>query len=52
MEEHNDGVGKSHYDEYDLIIIGAGPSGLFCAVNSAKIGRKILLIEKKDSPGR
>ena len=52
---------------YDLIIIGAGPSGLFCAVNSIQNdtrqrdvfqkntyqkGRKILILEKKSSPGR
>jgi predicted Rossmann fold flavoprotein len=52
MEKHDDDVDKGHCEEYDLIIIGAGPSGLFCAVNSAQIGRKILLLEKKDSPGR
>ena len=39
-------------DEYDLIIIGAGPSGLFCAINSGQKERKILILEKKDSPGR
>jgi predicted Rossmann fold flavoprotein len=39
-------------EEYDLIIIGAGPSGLFCAINSNQKERKILILEKKDSPGR
>jgi predicted Rossmann fold flavoprotein len=39
-------------EEYDLIIIGAGPSGLFCAVNSSQNERKIIILEKKDSPGR
>jgi predicted Rossmann fold flavoprotein len=52
MEKHDDEVAKAHCEEYDLIVVGAGPSGLFCAVNSAQIGRKILLLEKKDSPGR
>jgi len=52
MEKHDGEVDKAQCEEYDLIIIGAGPSGLFCALNSAKIGRKILLLEKKDSPGR
>jgi ribulose 1,5-bisphosphate synthetase/thiazole synthase len=39
-------------EEYDLIIIGAGPSGLFCAINSCQKERKILILEKKNSPGR
>jgi predicted Rossmann fold flavoprotein len=52
MEKLDDAVDKAKFQEYDLIIIGAGPSGIFCAINSAKIGRKILLLEKKDSPGR
>ena len=38
---------------YDIIIIGAGPGGLFCAINcSAICGAKILLIEKNNSPGK
>ena len=37
--------------EYDLIVIGAGPSGLFCAINSRQKGKKILILEKKKSPG-
>ena len=59
-EEHDDGIDKIDSikspaglnDEYDLIIIGAGPSGLFCAINSGQKERKILILEKKDSPGR
>jgi predicted Rossmann fold flavoprotein len=38
-------------DDYDLIIVGAGPSGLFCAINSMQNGKKILILEKKNSPG-
>jgi predicted Rossmann fold flavoprotein len=36
----------------DLIVIGAGPAGLFCAANSSDKGRKVLIQEKKKSPGR
>jgi len=36
---------------YDLIIIGAGPSGLFCGINAMLVGKKILILEKKNSPG-
>ncbi|MDD1750894.1 MAG: NAD(P)/FAD-dependent oxidoreductase [Methanothrix sp.] len=35
----------------DLIVVGGGPSGLFCAINSVQKGKKILILEKKSSPG-
>ncbi|MCX6673618.1 MAG: NAD(P)/FAD-dependent oxidoreductase [Methanothrix sp.] len=38
-------------EDYDLIIVGAGPSGLFCAINSMQKGKRILILEKKNSPG-
>jgi len=37
--------------EYNLIVLGAGPSGLFCAINSSQKGKKTLILEKKKSPG-
>ncbi len=36
----------------DLVIIGAGPAGLFCAINASGGDRKVLVLEKKKSPGR
>ena len=30
---------------FDVIIIGAGASGLMCAIEAGKRGRKVLLIE-------
>ncbi|MDN7025540.1 NAD(P)/FAD-dependent oxidoreductase [Methanoculleus sp. FWC-SCC1] len=38
--------------DYDTIIIGAGPAGLFCALQAAAPGRKILILEKKPACGR
>jgi hypothetical protein len=38
-------------EDYDLIIVGAGPSGLFCAINSMQNDKKIVIIERKNSPG-
>jgi len=38
-------------EDFDLIIVGAGPSGLFCAINSIASGKKVLILEKKNSPG-
>jgi predicted Rossmann fold flavoprotein len=43
-------------EEADLIIIGAGPAGLFCAIKAASSihnkNKRILLLEKMGSPGR
>lgn len=37
---------------FDLIIIGAGASGLFSAIVAADNGNKVLIIEKNDSAGK
>ncbi len=37
---------------YDVIIIGAGAAGLFCAIEAGKRGRKVLVIEHNSQVGR
>jgi len=37
--------------KYDIIIIGAGASGLMCAVEAAKRGRSVAIIEHNKDPG-
>ena len=37
---------------YDVIIIGAGASGLVCALECARAGRKTLVLEKESQPAR
>jgi len=49
-DEHSSGKEESNC-HYDLIIIGAGPSGLFCGINAMLAGKKILILEKKNTPG-
>src|SRR5690554_2934400 len=44
-------IGDTNFDEYDLVINGAGLAGYFAAVNAAKKGLKVLIIEKRSSPG-
>jgi len=39
---------KSH----DVIIIGAGAAGLMCAVTAAKRGRRVLVLERSNKPGK
>jgi predicted Rossmann fold flavoprotein len=38
-------------EEKNLIIIGAGPAGLFCAIHAAGSGYNVLLLEKNPAPG-
>lgn len=37
---------------YDVIIVGAGASGLLCALECARRGKKVLVLEKDPQPGR
>ena len=34
----------------DLIVVGAGPAGLFCSINASSGGERVLVLEKKRSP--
>lgn len=38
--------------EWDVIVIGAGAAGLFCAIQAGKRGRKVLVIEHADRVGK
>ncbi len=38
--------------KFDVIIIGAGAAGLFCAIEAGKRGRKVLVIEHNAQAGR
>jgi predicted Rossmann fold flavoprotein len=37
--------------ESDIVIIGAGPAGLFCAIHAAADGCRVLVLEKNAEPG-
>ena len=37
---------------YDVIILGAGASGLFCAITAAQRGRRVLVLEKSNKVGK
>lgn len=36
----------------DVVIIGGGPAGLFCAIHAAAPGVRVLVLEKNDTPGK
>ncbi len=38
--------------KFDIIIIGAGAAGLFCAIEAGKRGRKVLILEHNAQVGR
>lgn len=38
--------------QYDVVILGAGAAGLFCAFQAARRGRRVLVLEGNDRPGR
>ncbi len=37
---------------YDTIIIGAGAAGLFCAIEAGKRGRRVLVLDHANKPGK
>jgi hypothetical protein len=50
--EVNEGKGEVRSELLDLIVVGAGPSGLSCAISAVGGSRKVLVLEKKRSPAR
>lgn len=43
---------KSSSKNYDVIILGAGASGLLCAFTAAQRGRRVLVLEKANKVGK
>jgi predicted Rossmann fold flavoprotein len=39
-------------EQYDVVVIGAGPAGLFCAIHAACPKHRVLLLEKNPDPGK
>jgi len=38
-------------EHYDVVIIGAGAAGMFCAVEAGRRGRRVLVLEHNKAPG-
>ena len=39
-------------EQYDVVVIGAGPAGLFCAIHAGGSNNHVLLLEKNPDPGK
>jgi predicted Rossmann fold flavoprotein len=39
-------------EQYDVVVIGAGPAGLFCAIHAGSSNNRVLLLEKNPDPGK
>ncbi|WP_314885208.1 NAD(P)/FAD-dependent oxidoreductase [Psychrobacter immobilis] len=42
----------SQYTHYDVIIIGAGASGLYCALTAGRRGRRVLVLDHANKAGK
>src|SRR3954471_10915706 len=36
---------------YDLVVIGSGPAGQKAALNAAKLGKRVAIVDRRDAPG-
>lgn len=39
------------YGDFDVAVIGAGPAGIGAAISAARLGKRVVLVEKYNSPG-
>ncbi len=46
------GYGMSKNTHYDVIILGAGGAGMFCAGQAGQRGRRVALVDHNETPGR
>jgi hypothetical protein len=51
--ELNKSTGRKMMEhKFDAIILGAGAAGLLCAIEAGKRGRRVVVLERADSPGK
>jgi len=51
MTEQGKDASVGHGFDYDLIVIGSGPSGQRAAIQAAKLGKKVVVVERARSVG-
>ena len=45
------GVREARLDQFDVVVIGAGAAGMMCAVEAAKRGRRVLVLDHAKAAG-
>ncbi len=45
-------MNTTSYNRYDAIVLGAGAAGMMCALTAGQRGRKVLLIDQANEPGK
>lgn len=45
-------MGKNKIKQYDLVVIGAGASGMMAAITAARSNKRVCIIEKLNKPGK
>lgn len=45
MDVHEDGVGAKS-ENFDVLVIGAGPTGLACAIEAQRVGLRVVCVDK------
>ena len=46
------GVKKLIEEQFDVVVIGAGPAGMMAAIRAAQKGARVALVDKKEEPGK
>ena len=39
-------------EQFDVVVIGAGAAGMFCAAQAGQLGQRVLLLDNGKKPGR
>ena len=39
-------------EQFDVVVIGAGPAGMMAAIRAAQKGARVALVDKKEEPGK